>query len=43
MSCGIEKQIAEHCDEPQPDECAICYSSMTEDKCDNNECESNNE
>jgi len=41
--CGIAKQIAEHACEPESDECAICYTSMTEGKCDNNECESNDE
>lgn len=30
MSCRIEKQISEHCDEPEAVECPECQSSMTE-------------
>lgn len=43
IDCGIEKQIAKEAAKPETDECKICFSSMTEGKCDNNECESNDE
>ena len=30
MDCGIEKQIASHCNEAEQPECPECFSSMTE-------------
>ena len=41
--CPVSEYIKKITSEPEPVECAICYSSMTEVKCDNNECESNDE
>jgi len=46
MNCGISNQIAEHCNEPEGDECTKCGSSVTMSDeggfdiliCDNNEC-----
>ena len=29
MNCGISNQIAEHCNEPEGDECEECGSSVT--------------
>ena len=37
--CGIEKQIAKHCDEPEAVECPECKSSMTEHLTDLLECD----
>ncbi len=29
MNCGISNQIAEHCNEPDTDECEVCGASVT--------------
>ena len=37
MNCGIARQIARHCDEPEQPECSICFSAVVDNEC--TECE----
>lgn len=41
--CPVSEYIKKMASEQEPVECPICFSSMDEDKCDNKECESNDE